>query len=86
MKTLEETILSRDTVIFLLQNLRFVINSKKSVLHLTQRTEFLEMIINLVEITVSQPQEKVESISKRCQDILLTQKVSIKDITNLLGT
>ena len=86
MKTLEETILSRDTVIFLLQNLRFVINSKKSVLHLTQRTEFLEMIINLVEVTVSRPQEKVESISKRCQDILLTQKVSIKDITNLLGT
>ena len=69
-KTLEEAILSRDTVIYLLQNLGFVINLKKSVLHPTQRIQFLGMIIDSVEMTVSLPQEKVESISKRCQDIL----------------
>ena len=45
-KTLEETSLSKNTVIYLLQNLLFVINLKKSVLHPTQRIEFLGMIIN----------------------------------------
>ena len=36
-KTFEETILSRDTVIYVLQNLGFVIKFKKSVLHPTQK-------------------------------------------------
>ena len=36
-KTLKETILSRDTVIYLLQNLEFAINLKKSVLHSKSR-------------------------------------------------
>ena len=44
------------------------------------------MIIDSVEMTVPQSQEKVVSISKRCQDILLMQQVSIKDLVNLLGT
>ena len=85
-KNLEETILSRDSVIYLLQNLGFVINLKKSVLHPTQRIEFLRMIIDSVEMTVTLPQEKVESISKRYQDILPMQEVSIKDLAKLLGT
>ena len=59
-KTLEKIILSRDTVIYLLQNLGFVINLKKSVLHPTQIIEFLGMIIHSVEMTVPLPQEKVE--------------------------
>ena len=37
----EETILSRDTVIYLLRNLRFVINLNESVLQPKQSTEFL---------------------------------------------
>ena len=68
-KTLEEAILNRDTVIYLLKNLGYVINLKKSLFHRTQRIEFLAMIIDLVDMTVSLSQEKVESISKRFQDI-----------------
>ena len=85
-ETLEEVILTRDTAIYLIQNLGFVINLKKSVLHPTQRTEFLRMIIDSVKMTVSLPQDKVESIFKRCQDILSMQEVSIKDLAKLLGT
>ena len=85
-KTLEETILSRDTVIYLLQNLGFVINLKKLVLHPTQGIEFLGIIIDSVEMTVSLPQENVELISKRCQDILSMHDVSIIDLAKLLGT
>ena len=85
-KTFEETILSRDTVIYLLQNLGFVINLKKSILHPTRRIEFSGMIIESVEMTVSLPQEKVESISKRCLDIFSMQEVSIKDLAKFSGT
>ena len=37
-------------------------------------------------MTVSLPQEKVESISKRCKDILSMQKMPIKNLAELLGT
>ena len=37
-------------------------------------------------MTVSLPQKKVESISKRCQYILSMKKVSIKDLPKLLET
>ena len=83
---MEETILSRDTVIYLLQNLGFVINLKKSVYHPTHKIESLGMIIDSVEMTESLAQEKVESISKRCQDILSMQEVSMKDQAKLLET
>ena len=49
-------------MIYLLQNLGFVINLKKEVFHPTQRIEFLWIIIDSVEMTVSLPQKKVESI------------------------
>ena len=80
-KTLEETTLSRETA-----NLGFVINLKKSVLHPTQRIEFLGVIAVSVEMTVSLPQENVELISERCQDILSMQEVLIKELAKLLGT
>ena len=73
-------------MIYLLQNLGFVINLKKEVFHPTQRIEFLWIIIDSVEMTVSLPQKKVESISKRCQYILSMKKVSIKDLPKLLET
>ena len=44
-------------MIYLLQNLGFVMNLKKSVFHPTQRIEFLGMIKDSVEMTVSLPQE-----------------------------
>ena len=68
-KTLEEAILNRDAVIYLLKNLGYVINLKKSLFHPIQRIEFLGMIIDLAEMTVSLSEEKVESIYKRFQDI-----------------
>ena len=73
-------------MIYLLQNLGFVTNLKKSVLHPAKRIEFLGMVIDSVEMTVSLPEEKVESISKRCQDMFPMQDMSIKDLSKLRGT
>ena len=44
--TMEEILVARDSVIFLLQHLGFVINFKKCVLEPTQEIEFLGMIVN----------------------------------------
>ena len=86
-KTLEEATLSRDTVIYLLQNLGFVINLKKEISSSPNtKNRILVMIIDSVEMTVSLPQEKVESIYKRCQDILSMQEATIKDLAKLLRT
>ena len=85
-KPFEETVLSRDTVIYLLQSLGFLKHLKKSVLQPTQRIKFLGMIIDTVVMTKSWPQEKVESISKYIQSILSMQEVSMKNLAKLLGT
>ena len=37
-------------------------------------------------MTVSLPQEKVESIFKRCKDILSMQEMSTENLAELLGT
>ena len=58
-KNLGKVILNRDTPIYLLKNQGYVINLKKS-LHPTHRIKCLGMIIDLVEMTVSVSQEKVE--------------------------
>ena len=73
-------------MIYLSQNLGFVIKLKKSVFHPTKRIEFLGMIIDSVEMTVSLTQKKVESIPKRCQDIFPMQEMSIKDLAKLTAT
>ena len=52
----------QDTVILLLQCLRFVINQKKSVMIPVQEIEFLGMIVNSKEMTISLPQKKLKSI------------------------
>ena len=60
--TIQELIMTRDTVIFLLQNLGFIINQKKSVFIPVQKIEFLGVMIDSLEMTLSLPQEKVHKI------------------------
>ena len=58
--TIEEMLVTRDSVIFLLHHLGFVINFKKCVLELTQKIGFLGIIMNSKTMTLSLPQEKVQ--------------------------
>ena len=64
--TIEETLMARDTVIFLLQQLGFVLNLKKSVLTLTQRIEFLGVTVDSLIMTLSLPEKKVSKVQKQC--------------------
>lgn len=51
----EETLMSCQSLIYILQFLDFVINLKKSILTPVKETEFLGMIVNSREMTLSLP-------------------------------
>ena len=51
--SLEETLMSRDTLIFILQNLEFVVNFQKSVLNPSHQIQFLKVEIDSFSMVVS---------------------------------
>ena len=63
--TIEEILVARDSVIFLLQHLEFAINFKKCVLEPTQEIQFLGIIVNSKTMTLSLSQEKVQKIERQ---------------------
>ena len=76
--TIEETLVARDTVIFLLQPLGFVLNLKKLVLTPTQRIEFLGLTVDSLIMTLSLPEKKVSNVQKQCRELLQKTRVDFK--------
>ena len=66
------------TLIYLLQNLVFLINSKNSVLEPCQNIAFLGIEVNSIEVTLTLPQDKKGKIVKQYQDLLGMSSVSIR--------
>ena len=62
--TIQEVHISKDTVIYLLQNLGFIINMKKSILHPCQKIEFLGVEIDSIKMTLSLTPEKEKKLSR----------------------
>ena len=83
--SLEEIMMSRDTLIFVLQNLGFVINFQKSVLNPSHQIQFLGVEIDSFSMIVSLPIQKKEQIISQCQDLLNQSDVSLRPITQLIG-
>ena len=52
-RTIEEVLMAKDTVIFLLQHLVFITNLEKSVLIPTQNIEILGLTVDSIRMTVS---------------------------------
>ena len=67
---LEEIFMSRDTIIFCLQNLGFVINWKKSVLTPVREIEFLDLKINSVTLELSLNKTKIYKVVSEYQSLL----------------
>ena len=65
-QTLEELLISRDKIIFLLTQLGLVINWKKSILVPVQQTEFLGLKIDSVEMKQFLPQRKTSRPKRSC--------------------
>lgn len=75
-----------DTLLWLLHNLGWLINWKKSVLTPCQQLEFLGLTINSVEMEITLSATKVESIKRKCTDMISKTQVSIQELSSLIGT
>ena len=80
-QTMEEILMSRDTVIFLLQHLGFVLNLEKSLLNTVWDIKLLGLTINSLMMCLFLPQEKELKIPSQCQDIHARRQ----RLTKLLG-
>ena len=83
-QTLKEILQPKETLIFLLQNLGFVINFEKSQVTPMTKREFLGLVINLVNMTLAIPQEMVLDIQNKCMQLTASPKCTITEITKLL--
>ena len=62
---------------FLLQQLEFIINLKKSVLCATQKIEFLGLKIDSVNMTLTLPMETVKSLIQKCRNLMENPKPTL---------
>ena len=84
-KTVENVQMYCDTVMLLLQELGFVKNLKKSVMTLSQEMEFLGMVINSREMTISLPEKKLQKVEIQCLDMYQNPQMPILKLTKVLG-
>ena len=84
-QTLKEISQANETLIFLLQNLSFVINLKMSQLTPVKEIEFLGLVINSVNMTLALPEEKVLDIQNKCAQLIASPKTTIMESTKLPG-
>ena len=83
--TIEELLVARNKVIFLLQQLGFVLNLKKSALTPTQRIEFLRQAVDSLIMYLSLPEKKISNVQEQCLEPL-QENVSILELTQLIGS
>ena len=69
----------------MLQHVGFLINIKKSYLQPTSTLEFLGVIVDFGEMTLSLPKEKRLKVQNHCQDILEKGKVTVRELSKLIG-
>ena len=72
-------------VLFLLENLGFIINSKKSLLSPIQEIEFLGMIVNSQTMEIKLPGQKIKSIRLEARTILDHPRPTAQKVSQLLG-
>ena len=84
-KSQQELEMARDTVLFLLQNLGFVINWEKSVLIPTKTMEFLGVTINSEEMTFSIPDQKMQKIICLCEQATQSSHLSVRNLASIVG-
>ena len=68
--SLEQILMSRDTINFFLQHLGFVINWENSELTPVQEIEFLSLTINSVSLELSLNKTKIQKVVLECQNLL----------------
>jgi len=69
-----------------LESLGFLINQKKSMVVSSQRILYLGFIIDAAQYQVELPAQKKINLTDRVNSILLNSKMSIQDLSELVGT
>ena len=69
----------------LLENLGFLLNSKKCITEPSQTMEFLGFTINSTEMTLSLPEAKVSKIRKECRHALNQHSSTGRKLAHLIG-
>ena len=83
--SLEDLLMAIDTLIFIRQHIGFLINIKKSYLEPTPTLEFLGVIVDSGEMTLSLPKEKLLKVQNHCEEIPEIGKVTVRELSNLTG-
>ena len=83
--TCQEAYLARDSTIFLLQNLGFTINFKKSELTPSQKMEYLGVVIDSNSMTLSIPEAKARKIKEEWFTLLKTKNVTVREASRVIG-
>lgn len=81
----ELLVVDMNTALWLLEHLGFLINWEKSNLSPTQKLEFLGMLLDSVQMTVSLPEKKTQSIQSDCRDMLRKGVTSVRNLAKLIG-
>ena len=81
-----EIIQARDTTIHVLESLGFIVNYRKSVLDPSTRMEFLGVVVDSVEMTMSIPQSKMQKLMDLCQKALSQPTMTMRKLAKVLGT
>ena len=83
--SLENLLMAIDTLIFILQHLGFLINIKNSYIEPTSTLQFLGVIVDSGEMTLTLPKEKLLKVQNHCQEILENEKVTVRELSKLTG-
>ena len=71
-------------LIFLLQNLEFSINNQKTIADLTLILEFVGVLLDSPNMTLSLSQEKVEKMNTQCKELLEKSLVTVRELSKLI--
>lgn len=81
----EELLIAQDSLTFLLRNLEFLIKTQKLTLDPPSTLEFLGVLVNSQNKTLSQPQQKVEKIKTLCTELLEKSLAWARELNKLIG-
>ena len=81
----EELLIAQDSLTFLLRNLEFLIKTQKLTLDPPSTLEFLGVLVNSQNKTLSQPQQKVEKIKTLFTELLEKSLAWARELNKLIG-
>ena len=84
-QTREGILRDRNSTLWLLQNLGFVINWKKSVLDPSHCMEYLGFVLNSMEMNLSLPKEKMNQLIQSCRDRIRKKTASVRTLAKIIG-